>query len=154
MYQNQDPGLALPPPDKNVILASPDLQLDADGVARRVPLFVQPACFEDGPCNTPLINSFGFAAYSALNSGTDQSGGPPLTESGDRANYGSIWSAQVDGTGSTLINFSGPPGNYESNGQYAHFSTVLSGRGSPDLLKGTIVPDHTYHLHGLHNEQP
>src|SRR5260370_11301263 len=153
MYQNQDPALVCQQPDKNVILASPDLQLDADGVARRVPLFVQPACFEDGTCNTPLINSFGFAAYSALNSGTDQSSGPPLTESGDRANYGSVWSAQVDGTGSTLINFSGPPGNYESNGQYAHFSDVVNGTVSPDLVKGNIVLIGAYNLSGVHDEQ-
>ncbi len=153
MDQNQDPGVACQQPDKNVILASPDLQLDADGVARRVPLFVQPACFEDGTCNTPVINSFAFAAYNALNSGTDQSSGPALTESGDRANYGSIWSAQVDGTGSTLINFSGPPGNYESNGQYAHFSDVVNGRVSPDLIKGNIVLVGAYNLSGVHDEQ-
>jgi adenylate cyclase len=136
-----------------VVLASPDLVLDSDGVVRRIPLFVQPACFSNGTCNTPVINSFAFAAYNALNSGRDQAQGPALTESGDRANYGSTWSAQVDDTGSTLVNFSGPPGNYESNGQYAHFSDVVNGTVSPDLVKGNIVLIGAYNLSGVHDEQ-
>jgi adenylate cyclase len=150
---NPDPNVPCQQPIKNVILASPDLVLDSDGVVRRIPLFVQPACFSNGTCNTPIINTFAFAAYSALNSGTDPSNRLALTESGDRANYGSIWSAQVDDTGSALINFSGPPGNYESNGQYAHFSDVVNGTVSPDLIKGNIVLIGAYNLSGVHDEQ-
>jgi adenylate cyclase len=150
---NPDPTVPCQQPIKNVILASPDLVLDSDGVVRRIPLFVQPACFSIGTCNTPIINTFAFAAYSALNSGTDPTNRLALTESGDRANYGSIWSAQVDDTGSTLINFSGPPGNYESNRQYAHFSDVVNGTVSPDLIKGNIVLVGAYNLSGVHDEQ-
>jgi adenylate cyclase len=150
---NPDPTVPCQQPIKNVVLASPDLVLDSDGVVRRIPLFVRPACFSNGACNTPVINSFAFAAYNALNSGRDQAQGPALTESGDRANYGSTWSAQVDGTGSTLINFAGPPGNYESNGQYAHFSDVVNGTVSPDLVKGNIVLIGAYNLSGVHDEQ-
>jgi adenylate cyclase len=150
---NPDPTVPCQQPIKNVILASPDLVLDSDGVVRRIPLFVQPACFSGGTCNTPVIDSFAFAAYNALNSGRDQASGPALTESGDRANYGSTWSAQVDDTGSALINFSGPPGNYESNGQYAHFSDVVNGTVSPDLVKGNIVLIGAYNLSGVHDEQ-
>ena len=150
---NPDPNVACQQPIKNVILASPDVELDSDGVVRRIPLFVQPACFSNGTCNTPIINTFAFAAYSALNSGADQSNRLALTESGDRANYGSIWSAQVDDTGSALINFSGPPGNYETRGQYAHFSDVVNGTVSPDLIKGHIVLIGAYNLSGVHDEQ-
>ena len=153
MDANPDPNVPCQQPIKNVILASPDLVLDSDGVVRRIPLFVQPACFSSGTCNTPIINTFAFAAYSALNSGTDPSNRLALTESGDRANYGSIWSAQVDDTGSALINFSGPPGNYETNGQYAHFSDVVNGTVSPDLIKGNIVLIGAYNLSGVHDEQ-
>jgi adenylate cyclase len=153
MDGNADPNVPCQQPIKNVILASPDLVLDSDGVVRRIPLFVQPACFSNGTCNTPIINTFAFAAYSALNSGTDPSNRLPLTETGDRANYGSIWSAQVDDTGSALINFSGPPGNYETNGQYAHFSDVVNGTVSPDLIKGNIVLIGAYNLSGVHDEE-
>lgn len=140
-------------PIKNVILASTDLQLDADGVVRRVPLFVQPACFGLGTCTTAVINTFAFAAYRAANAGTDPSSGPTLQESGDRASYGSIWSAHVDGTGSALINFSGPPGNYARNGQYVHLSDVVSGAVSPDLIKGSIVLVGAYNLSGVNDSQ-
>ncbi|HEX9098520.1 MAG TPA: adenylate/guanylate cyclase domain-containing protein [Candidatus Dormibacteraeota bacterium] len=149
---NSDPTVPCSQPIKNVILASPDLELDSDGVVRRIPLFVQPACYSNGTCSTPIINTFAFAAYNALNS-PDPSNRLALTESGDSANYGSIWSAQVDDTGSALINFSGPPGNYEAKGQYAHFSDVVNGTVSPDLIKGNIVLIGAYNLSGVHDEQ-
>ncbi len=63
-------------PIKNVILASTDLQLDADGVVRRLPLFVQPACFSYGTCDSPVMNTFAFAAYRAASAGADSSSGP------------------------------------------------------------------------------
>jgi len=153
MDGNPDPAVPCQQPIKNVILASTDLQLDADGVVRRIPLFVQPACFAYGTCDTPLINTFAFAAYRAANAGADPSSGPALQESGDRASFGSIWSAQVDGTGSALINFSGPPGNYAKNGQYAHFIDVVHGTVSPDLIKGSIVVVGAYNLSGVNDAQ-
>jgi len=153
MDGNSDPKVPCRLPDKNVVLGSTDLQLDADGVVRRMPLFVQPACFAYGTCDTPVINTFAFAAYRAANAGTDPSSGPTLQESGDRAAFGSIWSAQVDGTGSALINFSGPPGNYKSKGQYVHFSDVVSGAVSPDLIKGSIVLIGAYNLSGVNDSQ-
>ncbi|TMD88809.1 MAG: adenylate/guanylate cyclase domain-containing protein [Chloroflexi bacterium] len=139
-------------PNKNVILASPDIQLDGDGVVRRLPLFVQPACFALQTCTTAVINTFAFAAYRAANSGADPASGPTLQESGDQATYGSLWSAQVDATGSALINFSGPPGNYE-NGQYVSLIDVLNGTVAPDRIKGSIVLVGAYNLSGVHDEQ-
>ena len=149
---NTNPSAPCQQPDRNVILASPDIQLDADGVVRRVPLFVQPACFALGTCTTSVINTFGFAVYSAANSGADPASGPTLVESGGQASYGSVWSAQVDGTGSALINFSGPPGNYE-NGQYVSLIDVLNGAVAPDRIKGSIVLVGAYNLSGVHDEQ-
>ncbi len=153
MDGNPDPKVPCQLPDKNVVLASTDLQLDADGVVRRMPLFVQPACVAYGTCDTPVINTFAFAAYRAANAGADPSSGPTLQESGDRAGFGSIWSAQVDGTGSALINFSGPPGNYKSKGQYVPFSDVVNGAISPDLIKGSIVLIGAYNLSGVNDSQ-
>ena len=149
---NNDLSAPCREPNKNIILASPDIQLDADGVVRRIPLFVQPACFALGTCTTPQIDTFAFAAYRAANSGADPSTGPVLQESGDRASYGSIWSAQVDGTGSALINFSGPPGNYQ-NGQYVSLIDVINGTVSPDRIKGSVVLVGAYNLSGVHDEQ-
>ena len=149
---NGDQSAPCQQPNKNVILASPDIQLDADGVVRRIPLFVQPACFALGTCTSPVINTFAFAAYRAANSGADPASGPALQESGDQAAYGSLWSAQVDGTGSALINFSGPPGNYE-NGQYVSLSDVLNETVAPDRIKGSIVLVGAYNLSGVHDEQ-
>jgi adenylate cyclase len=153
MDGNPDPKVPCQQPIKNVILGSTDLQLDSDGVVRRIPLFVQPACFALGTCTTPTINTFAFSAYRAASAGADPASGPTLQESGDRANFGSIWSAQVDRTGSTLINFSGPPGNYVKNGQYVHFSDVVSGSVSPDLIKGSIVLIGAYNLSGVNDSQ-
>jgi len=149
---NGDQSAPCQQPNKNVILAAPDIQLDADGVVRRIPLFVQPACFALGTCTSPVINTFAFAAYRAANSGADPASGPALQESGDQAAYGSLWSAQVDGTGSALINFSGPPGNYE-NGQYVSLSDVLNETVAPDRIKGSIVLVGAYNLSGVHDEQ-
>jgi len=149
---NGDQSAPCQQPNKNVILASPDIQLDADGVVRRIPLFVQPACFALGTCTSPVINTFAFAAYRAANSGADPASGPALQESGDQAAYGSLWSAQVDGTGSALINFSGPPGNYE-NGQYVSLIDVLNETVAPDRIKGSIVLVGAYNLSGVHDEQ-
>src|SRR5690348_5112464 len=41
-------------PMPNVVLASPDLVLDRDGVVRRMPLAVQPLCYAARTCSTPF----------------------------------------------------------------------------------------------------
>jgi adenylate cyclase len=132
-------------PDKNVVLASTDLQLDADGVARRIPLFVQPACYSEGTCDSPVINSFAFTAYraAALYNGSsivqDFATGKTLKETADTATFGDAWTAQIDQTGSALINFSGPPGNYGQAPNYIDFADVWSGTVDPAAIKGKIV---------------
>ena len=140
-------------PDKNVILASTDVELDSDGVVRRVPLFVQPACFSEGTCNTPVINSFAFAAYRAASLGSDIATGPTLQETGDTATFSTAWSARIDNTGSALINFSGPPGNYHGTSNYIDFATVYNGSEGPAAIKGKIVLVGYYGLSGVNDQQ-
>jgi adenylate cyclase len=140
-------------PDKNIILASTDVELDSDGVVRRIPLFVQPACFSEGTCSTPVINSFAFAAYRAASLGSDISTGPALQESGDTATFSAAWSARIDKTGSAIINYSGPPGNYSGKGNYIDFADVWNGSADPSAIKGKIVLVGYYGLSGVNDQQ-
>lgn len=159
MFRCADPDSASTPatpcqkPDPNVVLGSTDIKADADGVFRRVPMFVQPACFGDGRCGTPVINSLSFATFRAFGLGTDVQTGPTLQESGGSASFGA-WTQplQVDSTGSALINYSGGPGNYKRNGQYVSFGDVYNGSFSPDKVKGKIVLVGYYYLTGVHDE--
>ncbi len=140
--------------DQNVILGSTDIRADADGVVRRVPMFVQPACTADGLCGTPIINSFSFATYRAFALGTDFRSGAPLQQSGGAATFGTAWTQplQVDPTGSALINYFGGPGNYKDNGQYVSFGDVFDGTFDANKVKGKIVLVGYYYLTGVHDE--
>jgi adenylate cyclase len=109
-------------------------------------MFVQPACLAGGGCSEATINSFGFAAYRAwLIQGTI---GPDLHESNGEATFGTTWKdpLHVDDTGSALINYFGPPGNYKAKGQYVSLGDLLAGRVSPDKFKGNIVLIGAYYL--------
>ena len=61
-------------PLPNVILASPDLALDYDGVVRRVPLVTQPSCYPSTCSSTPLIDTFGRVYMQADDWHTDAVG--------------------------------------------------------------------------------
>jgi adenylate cyclase len=148
-----DPRVPCRQPYRNVILASTDLQLDADGVVRRIPLFVQPACFSEGSCDTPVINTFGFAAYRAASLGSDFATGPALRRTGATASFGQAWSAQIDTTGSALINFSGPPGAYSKPPHYLNFADVARGALDPAAIRGNIVLVGYYNLSGVNDRQ-
>jgi adenylate cyclase len=135
-------------PYPNVILASTDLVLDADGVTRRIPLFVQPACFASGSCTTPVIDSFAFAAYRAF---FDVS--VSLQESNGVATFGTALSVPVDSTGSALINFAGPPGTFKQYKHYVSLSDVLNGSVPKDAIDGKIVLVGYYQLSGVNDQQ-
>jgi adenylate cyclase len=145
--QNQDPNVPCQQPDKNVILGSTDIRLDADGVVRRAPLFVQPACFPK-TCDTPVINTFGFAAYSSFFFGE------ALHESGNAATFAE-WKGpvQIDQTGAALIKFYGGPDYYQRNHQFISFGDLINGTVSPDAIKDNIVLIGYYHLSGVNDEQ-
>jgi adenylate cyclase len=149
---NTDPKVPCQRPYSNVILASTDLVLDADGVVRRIPLFVQPACFSSGTCDSPIINSFGLAAYGAASLGADYNSGS-LQESAGKATFTTAWNVPVDKTGSILVNFAGPPGTWPKYNHYVPFSDVVNGTASPDMLKGKIVLVGSYQLTGVNDQQ-
>jgi adenylate cyclase len=145
---NPDPNLPCQQPYPNVILASTDLVLDADGVARRIPLFVEPACFASGRCTTPVIDSLGFAAYRAF-----LDPGQNLQQSNGTATFGSALSVSVDTTGSALINFAGPPNTFKQYKHYVSFSDVLNGSVPQEAIDGKIVLVGYYQLSGVNDQQ-
>jgi adenylate cyclase len=145
---NTDPKVPCQKAYPNVILASTDLVLDADGVARRIPLFVQPACYLDGRCTTPVIDSFGFAAYRAF---FDES--QTLQESSGTATFGTALSVPVDSTGSALINFTGPPNTFKQYNHYVSLTDVLNGSVPQDAINGKIVLVGYYQLSGVNDQQ-
>jgi adenylate cyclase len=151
--QNTDPNLPCQHPDKNVTLASTDLRLDTDGVVRRIPLFVQPACYP-AVCDSALIDTFGFAAYRAFLLGPDNTNGPTLQKADDTATF-TGWKdpIQVDSTGAGLINFYGGPDYFQRNNQVISFADVVNGTASPDAIKGNIVLVGYYHLSGVNDQQ-
>ena len=113
---SSDPNAPCKQPYPNVILASTDVKPDTDGVVRRIPMFVQPACVAGGGCSDSALNTLGFAAYRAwLIQGVI---GPDLQQSNGEATFGNSWKQplQVDGSGAALINYFGPPGNYKAGG--------------------------------------
>jgi adenylate cyclase len=149
---NIDSNVPCQKPLQNVFLGSTDLILDADGVVRRVPLFIQPACFRAGTCDTPVINSFGFAAYATASLGSSYSPSS-LQESGGVATFGQAWRVPVDTTGSILINFVGPPGTFKKFGHFVPFADVVNGSSPLNAVKGKIVLIGYYGLSGVNDQQ-
>ncbi len=140
-------------PISNVVLASPDLPLDNDGVVRRTPLLVQPVCYTSHGCATPTIDTFGLAAYRAGLFGADLATSPDVQIAGDTATFGSAWSTPVSSSGSILINYSGPPGNFVSYKHYMSLQSLLNGSFTPDEVKDKIVLIGAYNLTGVNDEQ-
>ena len=145
------PGVPCARPNPNVILASTDLVLDADGVLRSIPLFVQPACYPTGACTTPVMDTFAFATFRAAQ--PDFQSFPELQESSGTASLGQAWKASVDSKGAALINFSGPPGNFQHYGHYVSFSDLVNGKEGPDTIKGNVVLIGAYNLSGVNDSQ-
>jgi len=148
---NEDSNIACARPYPNVLIASTDLVLDRDGVVRRIPLAVEPVCFARASCSTPVIDTFGFAAYRPYE--LSGQGGIDLEVAGGTAHFGDAWSVPVDGSGSILINFSGPPGNFEKYGHYLSFHQVVEGTFDPNQVKGKVVLIGYYGLTGVNDEQ-
>jgi len=151
---NANPDAPCQKPFQNVVVASTDIRPDADGVVRRMPLFVEPACFAAGACTTPIINPLSFTAYRAFNLQKDFQSGPVLQESGDTATFLPAWTQplQIDSSGAALINFTGPADTFKSHGQYISFSDVALGRIPMDLT-GKVVLVGAYNLTGFQDEQ-
>jgi adenylate cyclase len=159
---NSHPNAPCQKPYPNVVLASTDIRPDADGVVRRMSMFVQPACFATGACDTQTIYPLGFAAYRAFV--LQGSSGPGLQESGSAVAFDTNWTQplQVDGTSAALINFTGPADNFKANKQYLSFGDVATGNFPADAVTyvnavgkrdGKIVLIGAYNLTGFHDEQ-
>jgi adenylate cyclase len=151
---NPDPNAPCTKPYPNVILASTDVIPDNDGVLRRIPMFVQPACLSTGACNLPVINPLGFTAYRAWlvqGVGTDL----PLKESNGQATFGtSFWTQplQLDDKGAALINYQGAPGTFQDPSHYLSFGDVYRGNFPAGAVKGKLVLVGDYYLSGVHDE--
>ncbi len=141
-------------PDKNVSFGSTDFVPDSDGVVRRVPMFVQPACYATRACATATLNPLGFAAYRAFALGTDQANGPALQETNGQASFGTTWQQplQLDGTGSAFINYTVGPGEFKKTSQYIKLSDAYSDSFPSDSVKNKVVLIGGYYLTGFHDE--
>jgi adenylate cyclase len=140
-------------PLPNVVLASTDLAVDNDGVVRRVPLVIQPSCYPATCSKTPLIDTFGLAAYRAGLFGPDLSGAPEIQVANGTATFGTAWTTPVSPSGSILINYSGPPGNFKDYQHYVSFSDLLKGAVPDDMIRDKIVLIGAYGLTGVNDEQ-
>ncbi len=148
-----DPNAPCTQPMPTVVLGSTDIVLDRDGVLRRVPLVVQPVCYARRTCSTPSIDTFGFAAYRAGQLGPGFQAGPDLQLANGVATFGQAWSVPVDGSGSVLINYSGPPDNFKTFGHYVKFTDVLNGTVPAEMIKDKIVLVGYDGLTGVNDEQ-
>ena len=149
-----DTGTAPAPcqqPYKNVTFGSTDIVNDADGVLRRIPMFVQPACLALVACNTKMLNPLSFSAYRAFS--LQGQSGPDLSESNGQASWGNNWPQplQVDGTGSAIINYL-PPNTFKNNGQYLSFGDVASGNFDASKVKDKIILVGAYGLTGVNDQ--
>jgi adenylate cyclase len=141
-------------PYPNVVLASTDVTTDSDGVVRRVPMLVHPACYSEGACATPVINPLGFAAYRAQQLGADFATGPALSASGGAANFGTAWlhPLPLDSTGAALINYAVGPGGFKRAARYLSFGDVYDDTFNAGSVKDKIVLIGAYNLTGVHDE--
>jgi adenylate cyclase len=151
---NQSPSVPCQSPDRNVVLVSPDYFADSDGVVRKVPMFVQPACYSEGTCSTPTIYPLGFQAARIMQLLPDFAGGPNLTESGSNASFGSAWRQPlpVDGRGGAVIDFVTGPGYFKKSDRYLSFGDLWTGSFHADQVKGKVVLIGAYNLTGVHDE--
>ena len=150
---NTDKKVACQQPYKNVLFGSTDIHPDADGVLRRLPMFVQPDCVATNACPNAMLHPLGFEAYRAFVLQSDFATGPTLTEANGQATFGTAWAdpMSVDPNGQAIVNF-GPPGNYQLHNQYLSFSDVAGGAFDDQAVKGKIVLVGDYFLTGVNDQ--
>ena len=128
---------------------------DADQVVRRMPMFLQATCVEDGGgrCTPGIVNPISFVAYRqfVLQS---QASSVPLRYTSDGATFGSAWlkPLPLDQHGDAWIDFSGGPGNVARHGQYLSFRDVYNNSFDRSRVDGKIVLVGLYNATGIHDE--
>lgn len=136
-------------------LGSANVITDADGVVRRMPMFVRPTCFGSGAqgCQEDL-NPIGFAGYRHYFL-RDQADRVKLTWTPAGATFGQAWTQPLptDEAGFAIINFLGRPGDFERHHQYLSFSDVQSGTFPADRVRDRVVLIGEYHATGIHDAQ-
>jgi adenylate cyclase len=131
-------------------VASTALVLEEDGVIRRMPMFVEPACHQQGHDCAALINPIGFAGYRYYFAPDLQ-----LTYTPAGATFGTGWPQPlwVDQNGRAIINYLGEPGTFERHGQYLSMADVTGGAFDQSKVKGKVVIVGVYHATGIHDEK-
>ncbi|MEP7104885.1 MAG: adenylate/guanylate cyclase domain-containing protein [Chloroflexota bacterium] len=131
-------------------VASTAIVLDEDGVVRRMPMFVEPACHQQGKPCAATINPIGFTGYRYYFAPDLQ-----LTLGDQGATFGTGWPQPlwVDRNGRAIVNFLGEPGTFERHGQYVSMSDVASGSFDASKVKGKVAIVGVYHATGIHDEK-
>jgi adenylate cyclase len=134
--------------------AAANITADSDGVVRRMPIFVEPACHQQGKNCEASINSISVAAYRQYFL-QDQADAVQLQWTPQGATFGQAWTKPlwVDDQGQALIHYYGVPGDFERHGQYFSMSDVAAANVPPDKLKGKVVLIGAYNATGLHDEK-
>lgn len=135
-------------------MAASNVISDADGVVRRMPMFVQPGCHGQAAqgCQGDL-NPIGFAGYKHyfLKDAADK---VQLQWTSSGATLGPAWTQPlwVDDNGMAVINYLGKPGDFVEHGQYVSFGDVAHGSFDASKVKDKVVLVGAYNATGLHDE--
>ncbi len=151
---NPSPNAPCLSPDKNVVLASTDFLPDSDGVVRRIPMFVEPACYSALTCAIQTIHPLGFEAARIQETLPDFASAPDLARSPDGATFGGAWQQPLplDGRGSALVKYVTGPGGFAKAHQYISFGDIWDNSFGPAAVKDKIVLIGAYNLTGVHDE--
>ncbi len=137
-------------------MGSTAVLLDADHVVRRMPMFVQAPCVQDGGghCTPGILNPLGFLAYRQFLL-QSQAATVPLEYTPEGATFGQAWPKPlpVDDFGTATIGWSGGAGYMKAHGQYLSFSDVYNNNFDRSKVDNRIVLIGIYQATGIHDEQ-
>ena len=137
-------------------MGSTAILLDADLIVRKIPMFLQAPCVQDGGgrCTAGILNSLGFVAYRRWGLGAGASGSD-LQYTPQGATFGPAWPKPlpVDDFGTATIGWTGGPGFMKAHGDYLSFSDVYNNNFDRSKVDGRIVLVGIYKATGIHDEQ-